>query len=432
MVAIGSKLSTKAYGNSQGRQTASINEGPQLQSTQDFEKLGGRDVGEILNKVADSNWIDPSKKMRTAGKADIDKDAFFKLMLAQLKNQDPMNPMQSHEMAAQLAQFSSLEQMQNINATLTEMRSAQRPLENFQSLSLIGKSVDGDTAKIIRGPKDASHDFKFQLPRDASAVTVRVRDADGNVVRTYELQGAKSGENKISWNGEDESGRKVGPGDYQFFAEAKDGSDNKIPITTEFNGIISGVSFGAGGVVLHVGSQTIRMADVKKISDPVVSKMSDETSADSEAHPENAVSGVPSPQAHPESSVAGLGDGNQSKGSGKKDQNGIHPAQLDLRKQEGKVDNQNKGAPQAMKAAVVSTPQMAPPKSKVMDSVGLSREMMNKVTKELKPEVNGEAQANGEKKNSSKPESGKKAEVAATNKPQQERLRNRVDDNIVL
>lgn len=413
MVAIGSKVSTKTYGNTQGRQTTAINEGPMNQSANELEKLGGNDVGSVLNKVADPNWVDPSKKLRTSGNANIDKDAFFKLMLAQLKNQDPTNPMQSHEMAAQLAQFSALEQMQNMNSTLTEMRSAQRPLENFQSLSLIGKSVDGDTAKVIRGPKDHDHDFRFQLPRDASTVSVRVRDADGNVVRTYEVKSAKAGENKITWNGEDENGRRVGEGDYEFFAEAKDAGDQKIPITTEFSGKISGVSFGAGGVVLHVGNQSIRMTDVKKITDPSAQENSAEPSqspaveAKAVTTMNAAVQGQPkvtqtSPNGLKVPPVAGL----------RKDQITETPKQLDLSKMTSAKDTKGK----------LDQPAKAGGKNKIMDSVGLSREMMNKIGKETKPE-------------SSSSESGDATEekkIEAKTEKKEERIRNRLDDNIIL
>ena len=85
-------------------------------SAEDLEKtLQGKDLGELLNKVADPNWVDPAKK-RKVGNNQMGKDAFLKLLLTQLKNQDPTNPMESHDMAAQLAQFTSLEKLTNIDS----------------------------------------------------------------------------------------------------------------------------------------------------------------------------------------------------------------------------------------------------------------------------------------------------------------------------
>src|ERR1700753_3724608 len=67
--------------------------------------------GDTANKIADPNYVDTTKKMRTVGNAELGKDAFMTLLLTQMKNQDPTNPLKSHEMAAQLAQFTSLEKL---------------------------------------------------------------------------------------------------------------------------------------------------------------------------------------------------------------------------------------------------------------------------------------------------------------------------------
>src|SRR5689334_10769007 len=99
---------------------------------------GDKPVGDVLNEIADPNWIDPKKVQREVNK-DLNKDAFFKLMLTQMKNQDPTNPLPSHEMAAQLAQFTSLEQLFNVNSNLEELKKAQTPMSDYQVLNFIGK-----------------------------------------------------------------------------------------------------------------------------------------------------------------------------------------------------------------------------------------------------------------------------------------------------
>ena len=265
MTVVGTKLGVNAFGATQPKPE---NAGASNISAQDKAKLGGENVGEVLNKIVDANWTDPAKKVRTAGNPSLDKDAFFKLMLTQMKNQDPTNPLKSHEMAAQLASFSSLEQMQNMNKSLDELKNAQKPSENFQALNLIGKAVAGDSSKVVRGINDKEHDFKFNLPLEASEVTVKVRDGEGNIVRTYNLKGLKKGENKLTWNGEDEKAQKSPAGEYQFLAEAKTADGKKIGIKTDFEGMITGVSYSGEGPVLHVGNQALRFADVKKITDP--------------------------------------------------------------------------------------------------------------------------------------------------------------------
>ncbi len=242
-------------------------------SVEELKKLGGENVGEVLNKIADPNWVDPSKKLRTVGSDKLDKDAFFKLMLTQLKNQDPSSPLKSHEMAAQLANFSSLEQMNNMNQTLTDLKNGQKPMEQFQALNFIGKAVGGDSSKITRAKGDKEHDFRFSLTNPAAKVVIRIRNNDtGENIRTVDLQKLKEGDNKFVWNGQNEKGQPAPVGNYQMFAEAFNDAGNKQMIKTDFEGVITGVNYTAEGPVLMVGNQSVKLKDIKKIQDPSLMK----------------------------------------------------------------------------------------------------------------------------------------------------------------
>ncbi|MBL7556303.1 MAG: flagellar biosynthesis protein FlgD [Bdellovibrionaceae bacterium] len=350
MTVMNSKLGVNAFGATQTKPTSSNASQAQLTDA-DLKKLGGDNVGDILNKVADPNWVDPSKKMRTVGNDKLDKDAFFKLMLAQMKNQDPTNPLKSHEMAAQLASFSSLEQMQNMNTTLTEIKGGQKPTEQFQVLNLLGKAVAGDSSKILRNPGDKSHEFVFNLPMKAKEADIRVRNADGEVVKTYKLTGLKEGENRLPWNGQDEKGNATPAGEYQFFIEAKNDQGTKMAIKTEFEGQITGVNYAPEGPVLLIGNQAIRLRDVKKIVDPALLNAPGKSN---EINPEL--------QAMP--SMPGLT---------------MTPPT------EANKDSKDSKAPVAAKAPEKKEVQGAPPapqRSKILDQVGLSNEMMSKIAKE--------------------------------------------------
>ncbi|WP_413582654.1 flagellar hook assembly protein FlgD [Bdellovibrio sp. HCB288] len=332
MTMVNAKLGVNAFGATTEKPT-STNVASTL-SASDKAKVGEEDLGAVANKLADPNWTDPTQKVRTTGNPNMDKDAFFKLMLTQMKNQDPTNPMKSHEMAAQLANFSSLEQMQNINKTLEEMKAAQKPSENFQALNLIGKAVAGDSSKVVRGVNDREHDFRFSLPMAAEEVTVKVRDADGAVVREYNLKGLKQGENKLTWNGEDTKGMKAAAGEYQFLAEAKTADGKKLGIKTDFDGVITGVSYSSEGPVLNVGNQAIRFRDVKKITDPRLMR---------------------------------------------NDQNVNDVTNLDLKKDDATGQTKKEANVVQQSPTTASAPA---PKSKIMDTVGLSRDMMEKIAKE--------------------------------------------------
>ena len=267
MSTMGARLGTKTYTERPVKAEVSKTEDFNL-TPDEKQKLGAEDLSQVLNKAADKDWVDPSKQVRGHGNSKMDKDAFFKLMIAQLKNQDPMNPLKNHEMAAQLAQFSSLEQMTNMNTTLTKIEGRNSQPENFQALNLIGKTVAGDSSRVVRTQYDKAHDFNFDLPQDAGEANVKLMSAKGDLVREYKLTNLKTGANKISWNGKNEAGVDQAAGEFFFQVEAKNNNGKKIPVKTEFQGIISGLSFSAEGPVLQVGSQTIKMKDVRQITDP--------------------------------------------------------------------------------------------------------------------------------------------------------------------
>lgn len=348
MTVMNSKLGVNAFGATQTKPISSNSSQVQLNEA-DLKKLGADSVGDLLNKVSDPNWVDPSKKMRAVGNDKLDKDAFFKLMLAQMKNQDPTNPLKSHEMAAQLASFSSLEQMQNMNTTLTELKNGQKPSEQFQVLQLLGKAVAGDSSKIARAKGDKSHEFVFNLPMKAKEAEIRVRNTDGEVIKTYKLNNLKDGENRLPWNGQDENGNTVAEGEYQFFIEAKNEQGQKMAIKTEFEGIISGVNYSPEGPVLMIGNQTIRLKDVKKIVDP---------SLLSTAPKQNAL--VTESQMTQPAATASA-----EQGAAKAKGDGSVPA-----------------SPSPAKAPDVQGAPAAPVKSKLLDQVGMSSGMMEKIAKE--------------------------------------------------
>jgi flagellar hook assembly protein FlgD len=200
----------------------------------------------------------------------MDKDAFMKLLLTQMKNQDPTSPMQSHEMAAQLAQFTSLEQLQNINQGIEGLAKAQAPSQNFESLNLIGKSVRGDASRIDRGSEQDEHGISFEIPSDAMRAEIKIKDETGAVVRTIQTSRLKGGKNEITWNGANDDGRMLPVGTYSASIEAYGTNGGKLFVDTKFDGIISGVQFTAQGPLLMLGKRSIPLREVKEITDPQI------------------------------------------------------------------------------------------------------------------------------------------------------------------
>lgn len=333
MSVMSSKIGTKTWSD-QPEPNLSLEKNQAKLTDEQKKALGADNIGTVLNKVSDPNYIDPSKQVRGVGNSNMDKEAFFKLMMAQLKNQDPTNPLKNHEMAAQLAQFSTLEQMSNMNTTLKEMKNGSKPVEQFQALNLIGKQVAGDSSKISRNDTDKEHEFLFKLPQDAKTTEVKVMNPKGDIIREFKFNELKAGENKITWNGETEDGRKAPAGDYFFQTESLDAQGKKLQVKTDFDGVITGMSFSNEGPVLQIGKQTVRLKDIRQFSDP--SLMSN-------------------------------------------DQKAKDVTELDLKK--GNTNAQTKVKEETRTAAQKKA--MSASTDDVLSDVGMSSELLNKLTKEV-------------------------------------------------
>lgn len=224
-----------------------------------------QDIGALANKLAGAQTAgEKQQRVKGVGNPKLDKDAFFKLMLTHVKNQDPTNPLKSHEMAAQLAQFSSLEQMSNIKEVLTEMKKSQTDKSQFEALNMIGKTVSGDIGKIERLASDKNHNISFSLNEPAKDINVSIRNAKGEVVREINIKNQPKGPVNVSWDGKDADGLKQLAGQYRVSVKAQSEQGN-IPVETKFKGQVTGVEFTDKGAILKVGNKAVPLSDVKEI-----------------------------------------------------------------------------------------------------------------------------------------------------------------------
>ncbi len=207
--------------------------------------------------------IDTSNLQNTIQRNKIGKDAFFKMLVAQMQNQDPLNPIDGRDFAAQLAQFSSLERLDNINGQLKSMNLYQASLNNAQSINLIGKQVTakGNVIKV----DGASTDLTYNLSRDAEKVEIKIYNEDGKLVDTLEFKGQKMGKNSVTW---DSSG--VSSGNYTFDVTAVDADDGNVDVSTMTTGPVNGVAFKKGSPYLSINGQEIPFGDVISVSDSQV------------------------------------------------------------------------------------------------------------------------------------------------------------------
>jgi flagellar basal-body rod modification protein FlgD len=193
------------------------------------------------------------------------KDAFLKLLVTQLQHQDPLNPADSTEFTSQLAQFSSLEQLNNVNENLASLKQYQASINNAQAVSFIGKEVvsKGNTIEAKSGQPVAC---EFELAKAAKRAVVSIYDSTGAFVKDVVATSLNAGKQTVSWDGKDRNGNTAADGAYTFEVQAEGSSKETVAATTYSKGTVSGVTFQDGSTYLTLGRGKVAIGDVVQIT----------------------------------------------------------------------------------------------------------------------------------------------------------------------
>lgn len=194
----------------------------------------------------------------------LGKDDFLQLLVTQLQAQDPLKPMDSTDFTAQLAQFSSLEELQNINNTLGDVGKSQSVLTNSQAVDFIGKRIQavGDRIHLTSGQ---TIPIEFDLQGDSTGVFIKVYNQYGDFMRDIDAGAMTAGQQSVTWDGIDYQGRRVPDGSYRFEVMAMDENGNNVPATTFTTGTVSGVYYKNGMSYLLAGNQEVALGDVVQV-----------------------------------------------------------------------------------------------------------------------------------------------------------------------
>ncbi len=198
------------------------------------------------------------------GKLSENFDNFLMLLTQQLKNQDPLSPMDTAQFTQQLVQFAGVEQQINSNKKLDQLISLQTGNQAAAAISYLGKSVTAESQAFVLA--DGTGEFTYTLPRPASASVVIVTDAAGRPVRI--LQGEVSaGEHAYSWDGTDANGNSLPDGLYRIEVSAVDAKGAQILATTHTTGLVSGVAIENGEIILNIGPLAVPFGKVRSVND---------------------------------------------------------------------------------------------------------------------------------------------------------------------
>lgn len=194
----------------------------------------------------------------------LNKDDFLQLFITQMKNQDPLSPMDSSEFLGQLAQLTQVEQAYNTNSNLQSLISQQNANSNLAAVSFIGKQVEasGNTFKRTEG---AEAKLSFTLPAAADNVTILIKDAAGTAVRTINAGRLAGGEGTVTWDGTDNNRNPLVAGIYQFEVSGKAADGSALAGTPMISGVVDGVSLEGSAPTLTVGGVEVALADVRAI-----------------------------------------------------------------------------------------------------------------------------------------------------------------------
>lgn len=204
---------------------------------------------------------------QTKGKSVLGKDDFMKMLLSQLKNQDPLSPMEGTEFASQLAQFTSLEQLTNMNTSLDNSIQANyllaQSVNNTMMASLIGKEVKLTSNTVNYSGQD-NVSLGYKLPSEAQSVTINIYDSNKKLIKTITGDN-EAGEHKLSWDFTDNEGKKAAEGSYTFEIEAKASNGNDITTQLFKWGFIDSVRYTEDGTKLVSGNEEYQLSDVFEI-----------------------------------------------------------------------------------------------------------------------------------------------------------------------
>lgn len=217
-----------------------------------------------ISKVSNPLLSDLAHKPQVDDKA-LDKNAFLKLMVAQMNNQDPLSPQDNGEFVSQLAQFSSVEGIDNMNTTMGLMANSMQSSQALQASALVGRTVhvNTDNSTLNEGGVISG---SIKLASSTNSLQVNITNSNGELVRQVQMGNQTRGDVSFVWNGQSKDGTQLPAGNYKFTAEASVGGINE-PMPMSLSANVNSVTINPDrSVVLNLAGQgAVALLDVAEI-----------------------------------------------------------------------------------------------------------------------------------------------------------------------
>lgn len=213
-----------------------------------------------------SNYVFDASASTNTKESELGQDAFMTLMLEQLKNQDPLKPQENGEFLAQMAQFSTVTGINEMQASIDNLAASMNHYQVLQSASLVGHSVLVPTNQFNL-TDDNVIEGVYENQYSATNLTASIYNTGGELVHTIELGAASAGEHSFSWDGLLEDGERADPGTYSVTVSYGTGDDVAVA-DVQIQQIIDSVNFstGDGEILLNTeDGQSLSLSDISQI-----------------------------------------------------------------------------------------------------------------------------------------------------------------------
>ena len=224
-----------------------------------------------VDSVSSSSGATPSSLTGSATTIAENFDTFLTLLTTQLKNQNPLEPLDTNQFTQQMVQFTSVEQQLKTNEFLEALvlgnQSTEAAVYNAanQAVGLIGKTVVAEST--VSSLEDGKASWTYTTSKDAPNTQITIRNASGGVVFQQELA-LEEGQGTFEWDGKDASGLEYPDGLYSITIDAKDANGDHVSVLSQVRGVVSSVDLTGSEPILSVGGSRITLASVLSVTQP--------------------------------------------------------------------------------------------------------------------------------------------------------------------
>ena len=204
----------------------------------------------------------------TTSSNELESDDFLTLLMAQLENQDPLNPVSDTDMLAELAQFSSVEQLTAMNESMDSLLDSVNALTVNSGISYLGMDVTAEGNTLSKS-EDGCSTVYYTLPDDAASLTAYIYNEDGDLVANTTLSGLSAGEHEFVWDGTDYTGDEATDGNYYVAFAAYDSAGESLSVTSKVTGTITGITAESGSTCFQLDDgRLVSMTSISSVTQP--------------------------------------------------------------------------------------------------------------------------------------------------------------------